>query len=77
MVDLTGEEDIRGRIETAAGEIQRSIDLEAGPLIKLGLFKTRAGDHLLIVIHHLVVDGVSWRIILEDFAAGYEQADNE
>jgi non-ribosomal peptide synthase protein (TIGR01720 family) len=27
----------------------------------------------LIVIHHLVVDGVSWRILLEDLQRGYEQ----
>jgi non-ribosomal peptide synthase protein (TIGR01720 family) len=30
----------------------------------------------LIVIHHLVVDGVSWRILLEDFALGCRQAEN-
>ncbi|MFD1908977.1 condensation domain-containing protein [Paenibacillus rhizoplanae] len=41
--------------------------------MQLGLFRTGSGDHLLIAIHHLVVDGVSWRILLEDFAAGYEQ----
>ncbi|MDI5790305.1 condensation domain-containing protein [Bacillus licheniformis] len=29
---------------------------------------------MLIVIHHLVIDGVSWRILLEDFASGYSQA---
>jgi len=28
---------------------------------------------LLLVIHHLVVDGVSWRILLEDLERGYEQ----
>jgi amino acid adenylation domain-containing protein/non-ribosomal peptide synthase protein (TIGR01720 family) len=38
------------------------------------LFKTKKGDHLLIVIHHLVVDGVSWRILLEDFEIGYRRA---
>ncbi|HEX2926728.1 MAG TPA: amino acid adenylation domain-containing protein [Ruminiclostridium sp.] len=61
------------RIEQFAKKIQGSIDLERGPLVKLGLFKTPSGDHLLIAIHHLVVDGVSWRILLEDFAKGYKQ----
>jgi len=60
-------------IETEADRIQGSIDFERGPLVKLGLFKTSAGDHLLIVIHHLVVDGISWRILLEDFTTGYRQ----
>ncbi|MCP3742746.1 amino acid adenylation domain-containing protein, partial [Rossellomorea sp. BNER] len=54
-------------------EIQSSIELENGPLIKLALFKTSSGDHLLITIHHLVIDGVSWRILLEDFSEGYRQ----
>jgi len=30
-------------------------------------------SYLLIVIHHLVVDGVSWRILLEDFQKLYQQ----
>ncbi|MBW7477884.1 non-ribosomal peptide synthetase, partial [Paenibacillus oenotherae] len=55
-------------------EIQSSMDINQGPLVKLGLFKTRNGDHLLIAIHHLVVDGVSWRILLEDIAVAYGQA---
>lgn len=61
------------RIEQIAKKIQSSLNLERGPLVKLGLFKTPSGDHLLIAIHHLVVDGVSWRILLEDFAKGYKQ----
>ncbi|UCH96821.1 MAG: AMP-binding protein, partial [Candidatus Aminicenantes bacterium] len=67
-------QDIAGEIEKQANRIQRAIDLNKGPLMHLGLFKTNQGDHLLIVIHHLVVDGVSWRILLEDFALGYSQA---
>ncbi|MCP5050157.1 MAG: amino acid adenylation domain-containing protein, partial [bacterium] len=54
-----------------ANKVQRSIDLQTGPLVKLVLFKG-TGDYLLIVIHHLVIDGVSWRILLEDFGAAYE-----
>ena len=46
-------------------------------MVKLGLFKTSKGDHLLIVIHHLVIDGVSWRILFEDFNTAYKQAINK
>jgi amino acid adenylation domain-containing protein/non-ribosomal peptide synthase protein (TIGR01720 family) len=70
--DFTNEPDFGGRIAFESEKLQRSIDLETGPLVKLGLFKTGRGDHLLIVIHHLVVDGISWRIILHDFAALYD-----
>ncbi|WP_338552863.1 non-ribosomal peptide synthase/polyketide synthase [Paenibacillus sp. KS-LC4] len=61
-------------IEAKASDIQSSINLESGPLVKAGLFHGEDGDHWLIAIHHGVIDGVSWRILLEDIAAGYEQA---
>ncbi|MBD8499270.1 non-ribosomal peptide synthase/polyketide synthase [Paenibacillus arenosi] len=74
VVDFKGVGDVKEAVEAKANDIQASIDLENGPLVKIGLFRCDDGDHLLIAIHHLVVDGVSWRILLEDFAAGYEQA---
>ncbi|WP_339373158.1 condensation domain-containing protein, partial [Paenibacillus elgii] len=61
-------------VQAKASEIQAGIDLSEGPLMKLALFRCADGDHLLIVIHHLAVDGVSWRILLEDISAGYEEA---
>ncbi|KAA8754994.1 non-ribosomal peptide synthase/polyketide synthase [Paenibacillus sp. UASWS1643] len=73
VVDFKGARDVKEAVEAKANDIQASIDLENGPLVKLGLFRCNDGDHLLIAIHHLVVDGVSWRILLEDFAAAYEQ----
>ena len=74
VIELSGEDGYEARIEAEATRIQGSMDLTEGPLVKLGLFKTTTGDHLLIAIHHLVVDGVSWRIILEDLERGYRLA---
>ncbi|MDP4143546.1 MAG: amino acid adenylation domain-containing protein [Bacillota bacterium] len=71
------DEDYKGYIERKVSEIQSSMDIENGPLIRVGLFKTCAGDHLLIAIHHLVIDGVSWRILLEDFAMAYKQLEEK
>jgi amino acid adenylation domain-containing protein/non-ribosomal peptide synthase protein (TIGR01720 family) len=51
--------------------LQSGISLEQGPLMKLGLFQMNEGSLLLIVIHHLVIDGVSWRILLEDLDTLY------
>ncbi|MDW5531196.1 condensation domain-containing protein, partial [Azospirillum sp. NL1] len=54
--------------ERLCGEAQRSLDLEHGPLLR-ALLVERAddgGQRLLLAIHHLVVDGVSWRVLLED-----------
>ncbi|PYE42370.1 non-ribosomal peptide synthase protein (TIGR01720 family)/amino acid adenylation domain-containing protein, partial [Paenibacillus barcinonensis] len=61
-------------VEAKATDIQAGIDLENGPLMKAGLFQCADGDHLLLAVHHAVVDGISWRILMEDFALGYEQA---
>jgi amino acid adenylation domain-containing protein/non-ribosomal peptide synthase protein (TIGR01720 family) len=60
-------------LETMVNRIQAGIDLETGPLMKLGLFHLEDGDRLLIVIHHLVIDGVSWRILFEDIDTLYRQ----
>jgi hypothetical protein len=67
--------ELEAAVLKASNRIQSSIDLTEGPLLKAAIFKTDQGDHVLIVIHHLVVDGISWRILLEDFAAGYAQAE--
>ncbi|MGG1619718.1 condensation domain-containing protein, partial [Paenibacillus sp. NRS-1781] len=76
IVDLTNvadPEDVATAMEAKANAIQSSIRLDEGPLLKLGLFHCADGDHLLMAVHHLVVDGISWRIVFEDFAAGYGQ----
>ncbi|MBZ9608736.1 condensation domain-containing protein [Clostridium estertheticum] len=41
-------------------------------LIHLAVIKTKRGDHLMIAMHHLIVDGVSWRIIFKNFIEAYE-----
>ncbi|BCR24636.1 non-ribosomal peptide synthetase [Aquipseudomonas alcaligenes] len=60
--------------EALCNEAQRSLDLARGPLLR-GLHLRQAGkaDRLLLAVHHLVVDGVSWRILLEDLLAAYRQ----
>ncbi|MCP5047335.1 MAG: non-ribosomal peptide synthetase, partial [bacterium] len=67
FVDLSRQAGQTDSFEREAQELQAGICLENGPLMKLGLFRLDAGDRLVIVIHHLVVDGVSWRILFEDF----------
>ncbi|WP_026883714.1 non-ribosomal peptide synthetase, partial [Clostridium akagii] len=69
--NLKEDEDYKKTIEKAANDIQRGVNIENGVLLKLGLFKTKAGDYLLIVAHHLVIDGVSWRILHEDLEEAY------
>ena len=53
---------------------QCSLDLRNGPLLR-GVLLTLpdGGQRLLLAVHHLVVDGVSWRILFEDLQLAYEQ----
>ncbi|WP_288993413.1 non-ribosomal peptide synthetase [uncultured Paenibacillus sp.] len=73
VFDFKDAENPTQTVEAKATDIQAGIDLENGPLMKAGLFQCADGDHLLLGVHHAVVDGVSWRILMEDFALGYEQ----
>ncbi|QDH64930.1 non-ribosomal peptide synthetase [Pseudomonas azotoformans] len=53
---------------------QRSLDLQQGPLLRAVLAELADGSQrLLLVMHHLVVDGVSWRVFLEDLQSLYRQ----
>jgi len=62
-------------IATTATSLQVSLDLTSGPIMRVALFAlgTDKPSRLLIVIHHLAVDGVSWRILLEDLETAYQQ----
>ncbi len=69
------EEVLSEQIERAANQTQRSLSLEQGELLRVVLFKCGPGQRprLLLVVHHLVIDGVSWRVLLEDLETAYEQ----
>jgi len=52
---------------------QRSLDLENGPVMRVVHFVLANGEsRLLLAIHHLVVDTVSWRILLQDLQQAYQ-----
>ncbi|MFA9421934.1 MAG: amino acid adenylation domain-containing protein [Sedimentibacter sp.] len=53
-------------IEETCSDLQSHIDLEHGPVIRCGYFILSSGYYLMICIHHLAVDGVSWQILLND-----------
>jgi amino acid adenylation domain-containing protein/non-ribosomal peptide synthase protein (TIGR01720 family) len=63
-------------MQKAADDIHASFDLGRGPLLKAVLFTRGDGQapYLFIAVHHLVVDGVSWRILLDDLDTAYQQA---
>jgi natural product biosynthesis luciferase-like monooxygenase protein len=65
----------RRAIEQKATETQYSLDLSNGPIVRIVHFNLGANtpQRLLVVIHHLVLGPVSWRIFWEDFQTAYHQ----
>ena len=55
--------------------LHASLNLQDGPLLRVALFDGGAErkSRVFIAIHHLVVDTVSWQILLEDLQTIYEQ----
>ncbi|MGX2041489.1 amino acid adenylation domain-containing protein [Methylocaldum sp. MU1018] len=76
-VDLGGVAagDRKARMEDESNCRQGSLNLEDGPLIRVVWFDLGEGQNprLLLTIHHLVVDGVSWRILIEDLYTACRQ----
>ncbi|KYF86246.1 hypothetical protein BE20_29615 [Sorangium cellulosum] len=76
-VDLSGVPDAEraAALSRAAGPWQARLHLSEGPLLRAVLFDLGAArrGRLLLVAHHLVVDAVSWRILLEDLETALRQ----
>ena len=75
QIDLSGvaSHDQPAAIEQHAAAEQATFNLATGPLFRAVHFKlgTEVRGRLLIAIHHLVVDGVSWRVLREDLESLY------
>ncbi|MCK4259541.1 MAG: amino acid adenylation domain-containing protein [Halanaerobiales bacterium] len=71
LTSLTVEEQNQKLMEKSM-ELKSSFNVRGQLLIKAGLFELgRRGRRLLITVHHLCVDGISWRILLEDLVQNY------
>lgn len=71
--DLTMCNSVKDEILYLSGLLQRSIKLNGNALFKAEVYSTKDGDYIYLVAHHMIVDGISWRIILEDLEAIYSQ----
>jgi amino acid adenylation domain-containing protein/non-ribosomal peptide synthase protein (TIGR01720 family) len=76
-VDLAAVSDaeLAGALREHGTATQAGLDLEHGPLARAALFDLGPGRpaRLLLAVHHLVVDGVSWRALLEDLETAYRK----
>jgi amino acid adenylation domain-containing protein/non-ribosomal peptide synthase protein (TIGR01720 family) len=77
ILDLSAIEQTERRrlLEGACSDLQGTLNLESGPLIRAAWFDlgVEMGQRLFLVVHHLVVDSFSWRVLLEDLQCVYEQ----
>jgi len=57
----------------AAVKLQSSLDITQGPLLAAMYFSMGSKEEarLLLTVHHLAIDGVSWRLLLEDVESAY------
>ncbi|WP_414526545.1 amino acid adenylation domain-containing protein [Nodularia chucula] len=68
-------EKVSETITNIANDLQASFDLETPPLLRIAYFNLgkNQNNRLLLIFHHLIIDGISWRIFLEDLQLAYQQ----
>ncbi len=67
------DENFAEQVATICNDVQTSFSLTTGPLFKIVLMHSETQRRVLLLAHHLVVDGVSWRILLSDIERAYQQ----
>jgi len=62
-------------MQTQFAELHASLNLSAGPLVRVALCNLgkQAPKRALIVVHHLLIDLVSWRMVMEDLQTALRQ----
>lgn len=63
----------QARLAEVGQRLQTSLSLADGRLLRAGYFKGDGESRLLLIVHHAVIDGVSWRILLDDLALAFQQ----
>ncbi len=65
-------------VERIASDLHQRLDFERGPVLRAAYVTDLEGaSRLLVVAHHLVVDGMSWRILVEDWETAYKSQPGE
>ena len=52
-------------------QLQRSLNLESGPMWQVALVRREQTERLVLMIHHLLVDAFSWQILAQDLELAY------
>jgi len=60
-------------VRALSADAELSLDLEHGPIVRAVVCYQPSGALLILSIHHLAIDGVSWRVLLEDLGSCYAE----
>ncbi len=73
-IDLSEISEPERAVTRQAAALQRGLDLAKGPIWRIAHFDLGADKpgRLLLIVNHLAVDGVSWRLLLADFQTVHE-----
>jgi amino acid adenylation domain-containing protein/non-ribosomal peptide synthase protein (TIGR01720 family) len=76
VIDVTTLDPAAAELASHLEGIQSRLDLETGPLVRAAFFRSADSGPalLLLAVHHLIVDAVSWAILIEDLESAIEQA---
>ena len=58
-------------IDDVRGTFAKPMDLNAGPLFRMEIYKTGKGNYLYVDFHHIIFDGACVPLFLEDVGAAY------
>ncbi len=75
-VDLSGTSDVESwTVDILQSLNQQPFDLTTGPLARMTLIQLPASEHILaMVVHHIIADGVSMQILMDDLGVRYTAA---
>ncbi len=74
LIELPAVAGDKTQLSTLIAQQQAKLLTEAPvKLAACSMRRPRGGDLLVLVAHHLVIDGISWRILVEDLIAAYDQ----
>ncbi|AWB65696.1 hypothetical protein C2869_04245 [Saccharobesus litoralis] len=74
MTVISAQDQTAQDLATRLSQYQSAFQLENNPLYKFVIVEQADCSHLVMLIHHLLVDGYSWRILVEDFITAYSAA---
>jgi amino acid adenylation domain-containing protein/non-ribosomal peptide synthase protein (TIGR01720 family) len=72
-ISKLSEPEQRAAIESISATQPASLNMQHGPIWRVVYFNLGDRSRLLFVVHHLAVDGISWRLLLEDLETAYQQ----